>query len=169
MTCVWARQTALSAVSQMEHRRPTVQAILATSSWPSPCTMSDLFVLCCECYAASASTTVNSCLIGYASVLHPASAAVAAKYLSHCRHLLQDDPKFKQAMRARNPEQRLRAFLHHCQGKRECPYTNAPQPVYRLDGVKISLEFPKPKSDDDAPAETGDRKQVRIAHECTAC
>jgi len=64
-------------------------------------------------------------------------------------------------MRARNPEQRLRAFLHHCQGKRECPYTNAPQPVYRLDGVKISLEFPKPKSDDDAPAETGDRKQAR--------
>ena len=76
------------------------------------------------------------------------------------RVMLQDDPKFRQAMRARNPEQRLRAFLHHCQGKRECPYTNAPQPIYRLDGVKISLEFPKPKSDDDAPAETGDRKQV---------
>ena len=63
-------------------------------------------------------------------------------------------------MRARNPEQRLRAFLHHCQGKRECPYTNAPQPLYRLDGVKISLEFPKPKSEDDAPAEAGDRKQA---------
>ena len=74
--------------------------------------------------------------------------------------ITQDDVKFKQAIRARNPEQRLRAFLHICQGKKECPYTNAPQPTYRLDGLKIMMEFPKPKGDEDAPPDTGDRKQV---------
>lgn len=64
------------------------------------------------------------------------------------------------AIKARKPEQRLRAFLGHCQGRKECPYTNAPQPSYRMDGMKIMMEFPKPKTDDDLPPEQADRKQV---------
>ena len=64
-------------------------------------------------------------------------------------------------MRARNPEQRLRAFLAGCSGKKECPYTNAPQPHYKMDGMKIMAEFPKPKNDDDILPDTIDRKQVR--------
>lgn len=68
--------------------------------------------------------------------------------------------KYKLAMRAKKPEQRLRTFLGFCQPKKECPYTNAPQPTYRMDGMKIMMEFPKPKADDDLPPEQADRKQV---------
>ena len=74
---------------------------------------------------------------------------------------LQTDVKYKLAMRAKKPEQRLRTFLGFCQPKKECPYTNAPQPMYRIDGMRIMMEFPKPKADDDMPAEQADRKQVR--------
>jgi hypothetical protein len=72
----------------------------------------------------------------------------------------QDDPAYKQATRSRNPEARLRAFMHVCANKKECPYTSAPQPHYRLDGLKITAEFPKPKVDDDIMPDTIDRKQV---------
>ena len=57
----------------------------------------------------------------------------------------QDDPKFKAAMRTRNPEQRLRAFLALCGGKRFDEETGAPQPAYRMDSMRIMAEFPKPK------------------------
>ena len=67
-------------------------------------------------------------------------------------------------MRAKKPEQRLRTFLGFCQPKKECPYTNAPQPTYRIDGMRIMMEFPKPKADDDLPAEQADRKQVSYQH-----
>ena len=73
----------------------------------------------------------------------------------------QTDVKYKLAMRAKKPEQRLRTFLGFCQPKKECPYTNAPQPMYRIDGMRIMMEFPKPKADDEMPAEQADRKQVR--------
>jgi hypothetical protein len=74
---------------------------------------------------------------------------------------LQTDVKYKLAMRAKKPEQRLRTFLGFCQPKKECPYTNAPQPMYRMDGMRIMMEFPKPKADDDLPAEQADCKQVQ--------
>ena len=57
----------------------------------------------------------------------------------------QDDPKYKAAMRTRNPEQRLRAFLQLCGSKRFDEETGAPQPAYKLDSMRIMAEFPKPK------------------------
>jgi DNA-directed RNA polymerase beta' subunit len=57
----------------------------------------------------------------------------------------QDDPKYKQAMRTRNPEQRLRAFLALCGSKRFDEETGAPQPAYRMDSMRLMAEFPKPK------------------------
>ena len=74
---------------------------------------------------------------------------------------MQEDPKYKQARRVKNPEQRLRAFLSLCGGKRFDEESGGLQPAYRLDGMGIRAEFPKPKGDDDL--ELGDnieRKQV---------
>ena len=76
---------------------------------------------------------------------------------------MQDDPKYKQAMRARKPEQRLRAFLALCGGKRVCDFTGGPQPQYRLESMRIMAEFPKPKDDDDLAPEAAseiERKQA---------
>lgn len=78
----------------------------------------------------------------------------------------QDDPKYKAAMKVRNPERRLRAFTSVCQTKRTCEHTGGPQPTYRLEHgtLKIMAEFPKPKDDDDeamAAMEAVERKQVR--------
>ena len=64
---------------------------------------------------------------------------------------LQDDPKYKAAMRTRNPEQRLRAFLQLCGSKRFDEETGAPQPAYKLDSMRIMAEFPKPKVRAGAP------------------
>ena len=58
----------------------------------------------------------------------------------------QDDPKFKAAMRTRNPEQRLRAFLALCGSRRFDEETGAPQPAYKMDSMRIMAEFPKPKA-----------------------
>lgn len=77
--------------------------------------------------------------------------------------LLEDDPKYKDAKRARNPEQRLRRFLVACQGKRVCEHTGGAQPIYRIEHgtMKIMAEFPKPKASDmeDAPLDAAERKQ----------
>lgn len=64
---------------------------------------------------------------------------------------LQEDPKYKMAMKVRNPERRLRAFTSICQVKRTCELTGAAQPTYRLEHgtMKIMAEFPAPKGDDD--------------------
>lgn len=59
---------------------------------------------------------------------------------------LQDDPKFKQASRIREPEQRLRAFLALCGSKRFDEETGAPQPQYKLETMRIMAEFPRPKA-----------------------
>ena len=89
------------------------------------------------------------------------TAKIPASLASDVGRCLQTDVKYKLAMRAKKPEQRLRTFLGFCQPKKECPYTNAPQPMYRIDGMRIMMEFPKPKADDEMPAEQADRKQVR--------
>ena len=47
-----------------------------------------------------------------------------------------------------------------CGHKRMDEATGAPQPAYKFDGMKIMMEFPKPKNEDEGP-ETGERKQVR--------
>ena len=60
----------------------------------------------------------------------------------------QDDARYKQAMSKRSPEARLRAFLALCGSKRVCEHTGGPQPAYRVDGMRIMAEFPKPKDDD---------------------
>lgn len=63
----------------------------------------------------------------------------------------QEDPKYKAAMKVRNPERRLRVWASLCQTKRVCEHTGGPQPTYRLEHgtMKILAEFPKPKADDD--------------------
>jgi DNA-directed RNA polymerase II subunit RPB1 len=78
--------------------------------------------------------------------------------------VLPEDPKYKAAMKVRNPERRLRAFTSVCQSKRTCEHTGGPQPTYRLEHgtLKIMAEFPKPKDDDDeamAAMEAVERKQ----------
>ena len=57
---------------------------------------------------------------------------------------LQDDPKYKQAMRVRTPEARLRAFLAIC-GSMRSDDSGGQQPKYRMDNFRIMAEFEKPK------------------------
>ncbi|KAK9843436.1 hypothetical protein WJX81_002541 [Elliptochloris bilobata] len=89
----------------------------------------------------------------------------------HCSKILvdKDDPKYKQAMSKRSPEARLRAFLNLCASKRVCEHTGGPQPAYKMDGMRIMADFPKPR-DDDAMESVADveRKQeitAEKAHE----
>ena len=44
---------------------------------------------------------------------------------------MQDHPKYKQAMRARTPEAKLRIILGACQGVTKDEASGAPQPKYR--------------------------------------
>ena len=80
----------------------------------------------------------------------------------------QDDAKYKQAMRARNPELRLKAFLALCGSKRVCEHTGGPQPQYRMDGMRIMAEFPKPK-DDDALESVADVERKQEVHPLPLC
>ncbi|KAL3142999.1 DNA-directed RNA polymerase II subunit rpb1 [Trebouxia sp. C0009 RCD-2024] len=76
----------------------------------------------------------------------------------------QDHPKYKQAMRARKPEAKLRIILGACQGVTKDEASGAPQPKYRLDGLRIMMEFPKPKDDEEQAAENiTERKQELTA------
>ena len=58
--------------------------------------------------------------------------------------LVQDDPKYKQAVRVKNPEARLRAFLAIC-GSMRTDDSGGQQPKYRMDTYRIMAEFEKPK------------------------
>ena len=75
-------------------------------------------------------------------------------------------------MSKRAPEARLRAFLALCGSKRVCEHTGGPQPAYRVDGMRIMAEFPKPKDDDgmDSFADVERKQEVRrpASDECTA-
>lgn len=53
------------------------------------------------------------------------------------------------ARRVKSGEQRLRAFLNICGSKRVDEESGGLQPAYRVDGITIRAEFPKPKGDDD--------------------
>ena len=66
-------------------------------------------------------------------------------------------------MSKRAPEARLRAFLALCGSKRVCEHTGGPQPAYRVDGMRIMAEFPKPKDDDgmDSFADVERKQEVR--------
>lgn len=57
---------------------------------------------------------------------------------------VQDDPKYKQALRVKNPEARLRAFLAIC-GSMRTDDSGGQQPKYRMDTFRIMAEFEKPK------------------------
>lgn len=57
---------------------------------------------------------------------------------------MQDDPKYKQAVRVKNPEARLRAFLAIC-GSMRTDDSGGQQPKYRMDTYRIMAEFEKPK------------------------
>jgi len=74
-----------------------------------------------------------------------------------------DDPKYKAALKVRNPERRLRAFTQVCQSKRIDEVTGASQPSYRIvhGTMKIMAEFPQMKSaaDDDGVLDAMERKQ----------
>lgn len=62
----------------------------------------------------------------------------------------------------RNPEQRLRAFLNVCGGKRTDEESGGLQPAYRIDGMSINAEFPRPRGDDDMDlGDNVERKMVR--------
>ena len=77
--------------------------------------------------------------------------------------MVQEDAKYKQARRVRNREQRLRAFLNLCGGKRLDEESGGLQPAYRVDGLGIRAEFPKPKGDDDMDlGDNIERKQVTV-------
>lgn len=82
----------------------------------------------------------------------------------HTSKLLVDktDPKYLQALRIMDPEKRLRAIVAMCANKRVDEATGGLQPSYRLTGIRIDMEFPKPKNEDDGP-ETGERKQELTA------
>ena len=71
----------------------------------------------------------------------------------------QADPKYIHGLKIKAPESRLRHFVAACASKRMDESTGNLQPAYKMDGMKIMCEFPKPKGDDEG-ADVGERKQV---------
>jgi hypothetical protein len=59
----------------------------------------------------------------------------------------------------------LRPVLRHAVGHASLPAGN-PQPAYKLEGMKILMEFPKPKDEEQAANAMPEveRKQVRHPH-----
>lgn len=81
----------------------------------------------------------------------------------------QSDPKYALGVKRAKPEARLKYFTALCGGKRHDDRSGAPQPAYRLDSMKIIMEFPKPKdpSAADAMPEAERRQELSAerAHE----
>ena len=71
-----------------------------------------------------------------------------------------EDPKFAQLMRIKNPKNRLKKLTDACKTKTVCPYTGTAQPQYRLEGMKITAEFKQP---DGNSSGGGERKVVVTA------
>jgi DNA-directed RNA polymerase II subunit RPB1 len=88
----------------------------------------------------------------------------------HTSQLLvsKEDPRYRLGLLRAKPEARLRYFTALCASKRLDEATGAPQPSYRLEGVKIVLEFPKPKNADDPAAQVpeSERRQELSAARC---
>ena len=80
------------------------------------------------------------------------------------RRHAQDDPKYLELLRIKNPKSRLRKFVDACKGKVVCPETGQLQPSFRVDAGKIHAEYKERKSNADDPGmpEPADRKQVRL-------
>ncbi|WIA28234.1 hypothetical protein OEZ86_010790 [Tetradesmus obliquus] len=78
------------------------------------------------------------------------------------------DPKYRAGLMLRKPQARLRHFVGACASKRFDDAGGNPQPAYKLEGMKIIMEFPKPKNPDEAGAMPEvERKQeltARAAH-----
>ena len=72
-----------------------------------------------------------------------------------------EDPKFAQLMRIKNPKNRLKKLTDACKTKTVCPYTGTAQPQYRLEGMKITAEFKQ--RDEELLPEGGERKVVVTA------
>ena len=73
--------------------------------------------------------------------------------------VLQEDDKYKSGLRINSAEGKLRYFVGVCSSKRMDEATGNPQPAYKMDGMKIICEFPKPKGDE--TLDNVERKQVR--------
>ncbi|GAX77905.1 hypothetical protein CEUSTIGMA_g5347.t1 [Chlamydomonas eustigma] len=82
----------------------------------------------------------------------------------HTSKLLVDksEPKYMQGQRIQDPDKKLRYIVGMCGHKRMDEATGAPQPAYKMEGMKIMMEFPKPKNDSEGP-DMGERKQELTA------
>eukprot|EP00877_Chromochloris_zofingiensis_P013598 jgi/Chrzof1/8492/Cz03g13040.t1 len=79
----------------------------------------------------------------------------------------KDDPKYQHAMRLKKPEARLRFFTNASAGKRHDDASGGSQPSYKLESMKIIMEFPKPKNPDEQNAiPENERKQELSAAKC---
>jgi DNA-directed RNA polymerase II subunit RPB1 len=77
----------------------------------------------------------------------------------------QDDPGYKACLRIRNPQARLRAFLHACSGKKADDVSGSPQPVYRVDGPRITAEFPAARPGEAPTAPDGGERRQELSAE----
>jgi DNA-directed RNA polymerase II subunit RPB1 len=77
----------------------------------------------------------------------------------------QDDPKYRELLRIRNPKARLRRFVDACKSKTACPATGQPQPSFRMDAGKIAAEYRERKrsDDEDDMPDVAERKQTMTA------
>lgn len=67
-------------------------------------------------------------------------------------------------MRLKKPEARLRFFTNASAGKRHDDASGGSQPSYKLESMKIIMEFPKPKNPDEQNAiPENERKQASIS------
>jgi DNA-directed RNA polymerase II subunit RPB1 len=88
--------------------------------------------------------------------LHPQSTPI---------HPQQDDPVYKACLRVRNPQARLRAFLHACSGKKADDVSGSPQPTYRIDGPRVTAEFPATRPGEASTAPDGGERRQELSAE----
>ena len=80
----------------------------------------------------------------------------------------QDDPQYARCLAIRNPQARLAAFLKACAGKKADDVTGSPQPAYRVDGPRVTAEFPRGRDGEATAPDGGERRQelsAEKAHE----
>ena len=80
----------------------------------------------------------------------------------------QDDPQYARCLAVRNPQARLAAFLKACAGKKADDVTGSPQPAYRVDGPRVTAEFPRGRDGEATAPDGGERRQelsAEKAHE----
>jgi DNA-directed RNA polymerase II subunit RPB1 len=67
-------------------------------------------------------------------------------------------------LRIKTNEAKLRHFLVACGSVKEEAETGNPQPVYKVDGMKVFYEFPKSKKDSDTPCYTETKQELTAKH-----